>query len=76
VLSSTTGESRLDEVDIPSGRTRKLGTYGPSVVFGTPSGITFAAPLSPDRKNLTTTAAVEKRDLWMLEGFPAPETLW
>ena len=33
-------------------------------------------PLSPGRKSLTTTPAVRKRVLWILEGFPAPETLW
>lgn len=76
ILSSTGSESRLDELNIRTGATRKIADYGLSVIFSIFYKRGLFTSLSPDGNSLMTSSYVLKSDLWIMGGFPAPEKLW
>jgi hypothetical protein len=71
LASSVTERSRLDAIDVQSGKSRKIAEYGRDVVFSV-GPYSLLGSLSGDGKSIATTVLNRKSDLWMLEGFPQP----
>ncbi|MDD8026256.1 MAG: hypothetical protein PHI34_07070, partial [Acidobacteriota bacterium] len=73
VLVATTDAagSRLDRVDVASGRQKRIAGLPPSFALRGPAGFLQSACLDPVTGAFTTSARALKSDLWILDGFPA-----
>jgi Tol biopolymer transport system component len=76
VASSPFTKTRLDAIDVRTGRSRQIATYPGDLILNMPTGLTLSGSLSRDAKSFATTAMTRKADLWILEGFPRPRRRW
>jgi Tol biopolymer transport system component/tRNA A-37 threonylcarbamoyl transferase component Bud32 len=63
------GKWRFGAIDWKSGAERTIYEYGPEVQFASAFNPSFPMSLSPDGKNIATTVANVRSDIWILEGF-------
>ncbi|MCP5115426.1 MAG: hypothetical protein GY953_31750, partial [bacterium] len=70
------GEPTLVSFDASTGALRTLANYGPDLQIGTSLNPGLRLSLSPDGKALTAAQVVSTSDLWVLEGFQPPRSLW
>jgi hypothetical protein len=64
------GKWRFGAIDVKSGAERTIYEYGPEVQFASAYNPSFPMSLSPDGRNIATTTANVRSDIWLLEGFP------
>jgi serine/threonine protein kinase/dipeptidyl aminopeptidase/acylaminoacyl peptidase len=76
LATSRSPGSRLDALDVRSGKSHQIADYGQSLVFN--GGYTYAltGSLMRDGKSFATTVINLRSELWMLEGFPRPRRGW
>ena len=63
------GKWRFGAIDSKSGAERTIYEYGAEIRFASPYNPSFPMSLSPDGKNISTTIANVRSDIWILEGF-------
>ena len=68
IASSIEKESRLDVIDIETGKSRKIADYGYDVIFGYGQNQCAIASISRDGKGLIVTAQFANASLYILDG--------
>lgn len=68
IASSTEKESRLDVIDIETGKSRKIADYGYDVIFGFEQTQCSIAGISRDGKGLLVSARFRNGSLYILDG--------
>ena len=68
IASSIEKESRLDVIDIETGKSRKIADYGYDVIFGYGQNQCAIASISRDGKGLIVTAQFANGSLYILDG--------
>jgi serine/threonine protein kinase/WD40 repeat protein len=76
LASSLNGSSRLDALDLSTGRSRKTAEYGRELEFNSGTTYSLNGSLMRGGKSFATTVLNSKVDLWILEGFPHPRRGW
>jgi hypothetical protein len=67
---------QLGKLDWKSGAFQSLTEIPAEWTINTPVGNAVRLSLSPDGKSLATTVVKRIGDIWILEGFQPPPTLW
>ena len=68
IASSTEKESRLDVIDIETGKSRKIASYGFDVALGYDQTQCSIASISSDGKGLLVNARFANGSLYILDG--------
>jgi len=66
----------LISVDVRTGKERTIRTFDVDVSFETPLNPGLRASVSPDGRNLLTTAFRTRADIWMLDGIAQKPTIF
>ncbi|HUB82359.1 MAG TPA: LpqB family beta-propeller domain-containing protein [Bryobacteraceae bacterium] len=64
------GKWRFGAIDFRGGAERAIYDYDAEIHFASAYNPSFPMSLSPDGKNIATTVAKIRSDIWLLEGFP------
>jgi len=67
--------TQLAEVNVETGAHRVLSTFDRDYASSSPIG-TARLSLSPDGKSVAASVLVQDGDIWILNGFRQPRTLW
>ena len=76
VIRNADGQRQLGKLDWKSGAFQKLTDIPTEWTINTPRLGGARLSLSPDSKSLAATVARPAGDIWILEGFQPPPTLW
>ena len=75
-IRKANGKRQLGKLDWRSGEFQPLTEIPADWLINTPLAGAVRLSLSPDGKSLATTVAKRIGDIWILEGFQPPRTLW
>jgi serine/threonine protein kinase len=75
-IRDANGKRQLGKLDWKSGTFQPLTEIPGDWIINTPLAGAVRLSLSPDGKSLATTIAKRIGDIWILEGFQPPLTLW
>jgi hypothetical protein len=76
VIRNAGGKRQLGKLDWRSGAFQPILEIPANWTFGSDYNGTVGLSLSPDGKSLATTRAKQAGDIWILDGFQPPPTLW
>jgi Tol biopolymer transport system component len=66
----------LSSIDVKTGNEKTILTMGPEQRFWGDISNTSMISLSPDGKSITATSTMIKSDVWVLDGFPRPRSVF
>jgi serine/threonine protein kinase/Tol biopolymer transport system component len=75
-IRDANGKRQLGKLDWKSGEFQPLSEIPAEWTINTPVGNAVRLSLSADGKSLATTVVKRIGDIWILEGFQPPRTLW
>ncbi|HLK68969.1 MAG TPA: protein kinase [Bryobacteraceae bacterium] len=75
-LGQMDGRWKLGSIDVKSGTEKILADFGGQYQFASPYSPSFPLSLSPDGTSIATSVLNAKAEIWMLEGFRQPSSIF